>query len=1252
MFKDRKRWVRCSVLAALSAGFVMGTGVIGADANSGMYTVSSSYEYVTDENLDYDDRHSRDGVQHTSAVYVPADVSGNFIFIQPEDRSISASYHGGISEVGTGRSGNVIEIAPGYTGTVNIGEKTSDDSWYGGSNEKTWLDLETSGNGIKGAVINSSQEGQPSDPSKTKIIVNDNVQLMYRINNTTDSTIYGIYNSHGTVTAGNEVGINKTMLGSNENGIIGTNDDGHSTIYTSGILSIAGASTSVGYNLDLRQHFKSKGAVKGVISGIDSGRIEDTKRSTLNLGYSDITSIRFTGKGDRSSSSNVLDDENAFKIRGMYIADSDFTIGNSNELKVTLVADSTAATVIGADIRKSSGTIDYDFQPGANVDSGAAADEAIGLHVSDDSDINAVYSFDAAAVSDGYTKTSIGAGVYSHSKLKVGDYSRMINQGMHSDSHEWEDVASAAHVEGNSQVITGVRPVIQTRSMDKNVAKVVNIDLADSQMTLGDNAEINAYVTNLDYDEDKNAIVYGADVYKTSADAPGDAVLTIGKDSKVTVTSNNFVQTAGLRNSVNGTVFLDDGSSITVAQTAQSSNIEDEDNITWSDIQQGHSGNIAGYQGNQAKETTFGNGVSINIMGNTDTEGASAYGSDNASGNLDVRDNLTVNVNTKGYESSYGLSTSGDEGSTETGKELAVTVNSDKNSYGIYSTGSSKATIGDSATITVNGDESAYGVQNHHGANTTFEGAATITSMKKGSLDYAAASYDQDSLIDITRAGQKLVTGNLYTESGGTIKLSMGTGDSVLTGKSEVIGGTTNIEMSNGSLWNMTDSSEVTKLDLNSGAKVDMTYNPKGYHTLTIDNFTGNGGEFHMKSDLASMTDGDKVHITTSTPGSSGQISVYDQSLATGTMMTGVHHLLMVTDASENATFSGKDLDTGGLWNITPTVERGGTFTDANGKVVGSSNEWYLVQTAKKPNEDTTPIIDNIDNTYGLYRLSIDTLRQRLGDLRYRNRSDDKYDFWVRDRHGRFDGHGYDSKYNFLQIGVDTMPNEKSAYGFLVERGIAAPHFESGSGKNHTLAGALYATWIGDHGNYTDIVAKIGRNDTTLHTYGEYADRASYREDEKSLSVEYGKTLDIGSEGYFFEPQAQIVFGHLGSNSYTTRRGTHVHEDSFDSAIGRLGFVLGKKQKNGENPHDFYLKASILHEFGGDRDYSLRRVNAYGDEESLDGSYNYRDTWVEVGFGGNVKINDNTSFYADVERSFGSDYTKKWQINAGINWSF
>lgn len=575
---------------------------------------------------------------------------------------------------------------------------------------------------------------------------------------------------------------------------------------------------------------------------------------------------------------------------------------------------------------------------------------------------------------------------------------------------------------------------------------------------------------------------------------------------------------------------------------------------------------------------------------------------------------------------------------------------------GLYSELKGTTTIGDDASIVVNSDA----VNDNHvlhaesGGAITLAGSAYIQGNKE-----AAYADGEGSLISLTGSGKKTILGDLTSKDKGTILLDLSTSDSLLRGKSSVLDASgkedvnaadTELSLSNGARWQMTGSSSVTKL-ANNGGTVDMQYNPD-YQDLHIGTFSGNNGVFKMKSDLESQTDGDKVTIDTADAGSTGIISVYDKSLATGKEVTGARHLLMVTDKSKNATFCGESISTGGLWEIAPTIREGGTFADGDGNTVGSAGEWYLASVQKTINKDTKPLIDAGDNTYGLYRLSIDTLRQRLGDLRYRNRSDDKYDIWVRDRHVRFDGSGYDSKYNFLQVGVDTMPNEKSAYGLLVERGIAAPNFESGSGKNHTLAGALYATWLGDHGSYTDVVAKNGRNDTTLHTYGEYADRASYREDEKSLSIEYGRTLDIGKEGYFFEPQAQFVFGHLGSNSYTTRRGTHVHEDSFNSSIGRLGFVLGKKQKDGENPHDFYLKASILHEFGGDRDYSLRRINAYGDEESLDGSYHYRDTWVEAGFGGNVKINDNTSFYADVERSFGSDYTKKWQINAGINWSF
>ena len=698
---------------------------------------------------------------------------------------------------------------------------------------------------------------------------------------------------------------------------------------------------------------------------------------------------------------------------------------------------------------------------------------------------------------------------------------------------------------------------------------------------------------------------------------------------------------------------------------------------------------------NNGGAVEIGNGAQVKVIArNTKSSSstASSIGIYN-SAQMTAGDSLQIEVNASDYQSTRGLYTSGNGSTFSIGNNFSILASAERNhnntgpdiaglwaqnsaavsigshsrihvsassgatrAMGIYTGSKTTTTLGDDASVVVNSDaeNNNHVLHTQGGGTLTFAGSAYIQGNQE-----AAWSVGEGSQISLMGSGKKTVLGNLVSKNKGTILLDLSTSDSLLRGKSsvrdssdneDVNAADTELSLSNGAKWQMSDTSYVTRLTNNDGI-VDMQYN-QNYQNLYVGTFSGNNGLFLMKSDLDSQNDGDKVTIDNAAAGSSGLISVYDKSLATGKEVTGTRHLLMVTDNSRNATFTGKSLDTGGLWDVTPSIHEGGTFADGKGNTIGKSGEWYLAKLTKTINKDTKPVIEAGDNTYGLYRLSIDTLRQRLGDLRYRNRSDDKYDFWVRDRHGRFDGNGYDSKYNFLQVGVDTMPNEKSAYGFLVERGIASPNFDTGSGKNHTLAGALYATWIGDHGNYTDIVAKIGRNDTTLHTYGAYADKASYREDEKSLSFEYGRTLDMGDKGYFFEPQAQIVFGHLGSNNYTTRRGTHVHEDSFDSAIGRLGFVLGKKQKNGENPHDFYFKASVLHEFGGDRDYSLRRMNAYGDEESLDGSYNYRDTWYEVGFGGNVKINNNTSFYADVERSFGSDYTKKWQINAGINWSF
>lgn len=146
--------------------------------------------------------------------------------------------------------------------------------------------------------------------------------------------------------------------------------------------------------------------------------------------------------------------------------------------------------------------------------------------------------------------------------------------------------------------------------------------------------------------------------------------------------------------------------------------------------------------------------------------------------------------------------------------------------------------------------------------------------------------------------------------------------------------------------------------------------------------------------------------------------------------------------------------------------------------------------------------------------------------------------------------------------------------------------------------------------------------------------------------MEYGKTIELNkAQGTFIEPQAQLIVGRLGSSSYTTDRGTQVNIDGMNSYIARFGFVAGQKTKDG---NDVYVKVSALHEFGGKSDIRMQAANG----ETLSMSKDYGDTWFEVGIGTNINLSKTSHLYGDIERSFGADIQKKWQINAGVRFEF
>ena len=559
----------------------------------------------------------------------------------------------------------------------------------------------------------------------------------------------------------------------------------------------------------------------------------------------------------------------------------------------------------------------------------------------------------------------------------------------------------------------------------------------------------------------------------------------------------------------------------------------------------------------------------------------------------------------------------------------------------VYNVGGSKLDFGDNASII--GKSSLYGLGVgifNNESEITFDGSVSL----EGS-DYAIYNIGNGTVDVKVEGKQKIIWGDVYSASNSVTNLLLDTADSLFLGAAGLDNtGETNLQLANGAQWQMQGNSAISELKLSNSGVVDMTQY-SSYQNVTAADYIGNEGVFVMKTDLASETDGDKVNITNAAAGTT-YVQVKDASLTNGVEVTGIKNLLLITDASQTADFVGKNLNAGGLWDVTPTIENGLAVTDVDGNVIGSADQWYLTKLKKTVNNDTKVLLDAADNSYALWRNTNDSLRKRLGELRFRTNATDGDGIWARYTGGKFNGSGFDSSYNMYQLGYDKAADAKSTYGFAVDSGTGHADYAAGGGKDKLMALSLYGTWMGEKGSYTDVVARVGQFDTDVDSYGDYPDKASYKNHAYSLSVEYGKTIELSKEsGTFIEPQAQFILGRLGSSSYTTDRGTAVAVDGMNSAIARLGVVVGKKINDGS---DFYFKASALHEFAGERDISMRAANG----EVLAGSNDYGDTWFELGLGGNVKLGRASHLYGDIERSFGADIQKKWQINAGVRFEF
>lgn len=504
--------------------------------------------------------------------------------------------------------------------------------------------------------------------------------------------------------------------------------------------------------------------------------------------------------------------------------------------------------------------------------------------------------------------------------------------------------------------------------------------------------------------------------------------------------------------------------------------------------------------------------------------------------------------------------------------------------------------------------------------------------------------------------------------------------------------GTLNITVKDGAEWGyFGDSSHysqgkgVTALTLESGGIVNLydDYLKQEWHNYGLDsvyssinnvkhdyvyigNLKGQDGIFQLDLNSSDKSQSDMIYIKSSTAGT-GEHSIQayatddfsaisaDNTLRFATVGAGAANKITFKD-SENIygkslwdyelLIGSEDYDVSDPENAVYN-DKAAANAEVNSILGNGAKNWFIYGYQRSQTVNAQSLIAVNDALYATWINGNNTLRNRLGELDYHT---DKHGMWARVYGGQLKGDSFKSSYHTYQIGYDAAFADKDGKQSGVWYGGAALEYSKGNASYTAGNGdmdmgslALYATKKGKYGDNVDIVLKHGKLKGDIDTYGRITDSGDFDTRATSLSFEYNKRL-TQKDGFYIEPQAQFTVGHIDSTEYTTKNGTRIKYNGMDSAIARLGLAMGRDFEKG----NVYLKASALHELGGRGEVNMLA----SDGSSLSESKDYGDTWFELGLGTNWRTGKNNSVYLDIERSFGADIQKQWQINAGVQFQF
>lgn len=627
-----------------------------------------------------------------------------------------------------------------------------------------------------------------------------------------------------------------------------------------------------------------------------------------------------------------------------------------------------------------------------------------------------------------------------------------------------------------------------------------------------------------------------------------------------------------------------------------------------------------------------------------------------------------------------------------------ININITKGGTGLFDTTAGLSVWDGILKTTGNGDIFIFDTTNEAGNNTALDvshgGEAYITGknvyivalngLLSSLLPDDAVAATNDGYVEITGDTVQIIGNMDLTDNTGNeanqIKVTFSSNNSFWYGDERNDSndkGILDVTLSNGAEWIYNRTNDISALTLNDGGIVNLQdkdieqkyeacdiseYRSLTEHkSVTIKTLKGTGGIFKVdldwdvnqgrnygNSSYYLKSGSDYIYIEKVDGTDSKQIVDFDASKA---------HLENMEINKDKLYFANVENGTTSFITASSVYSNAGNVFDYTyGTGSDNGKDWYIAVSGKSA--ESNPNFSAAKGAmYAGYALGteLDTLNKRMGEARYLEEDDG---VWVRYRHSKT---GWDDTYetngDMFQLGFDNEVTEKDGKHY---RGVAIDYTDAdtnimgigGEGEHERYAVSLYDTWLGEKGHYRDLVLRGGRINSDYDISGAFSSGyedigGDYHQWFGSISAEWGRKNDIGT-GWYFEPQVQAQLARIGGASYVSDSGVDVDQDGATSLIGRAGFRIGREYVKDNGKHDnFYIKADLLHEFAGDKSFSLT-----GNDGRYDKEYDGQETWCDIGIGADISLGKNSYFWADVERTFGADFDNTWQINGGFRWEF